>query len=743
MKSVGKINTLKIQNKTRENQSDRKYVIRSIFTFYLIFCIVSTTIAQTTKNLQTVSQRQTESAVPVENVPFGETYKQLAGEASEIPAMALPKTAELGISSQAAMIPVSAVGLQNGVQTLKFPVESTEELKLVLLVPGGEGWKMELTLPDSKRSIDLRDGSADSGVTYDKSYIGFGLEKYPAEVFSVNEVRGGKATLKIDTGLRSYTDADKDSPPLGYMVVAAPSSSYGLYSYTNNTELIKGEKIFLNANIYTETETQAALPVQNSVRQLNVSIKSPSGQTTSTVMYDNGLNNDGGANDGLFGGSFIPSQPGQYTLQINATAATLDDEEFIRSSEHVIFVNPQRISVTASSATVSTIDQYRKKILVPVQGATLGQLVNAQAEVWGRNMTNNKMQSVNWISGLVTVERNAAGLLSVPLTLDERWLVQNPSISDGFELRNLRIQDPESYGVIGSRTSSITLPGLIFPLSLTDDFKGKITDEMRMGVRPGQGTNSGSKYDYDLNETVLGSNDLSKVQTPQDSAANLAGGKLLLIHGYCSGDVWKPGFDRGDFSNAVRLNDLNNNRSHDSFARWIKTNAAAYPSYGIVAHSQGGAAALQLYAKYWSGLDNATGNRLIQSVGTPYQGTSLAGMLALLAYIFGVQCGPNFNLTYLGAALWLMTIPTWARKKVYYHTTSFKDVFLRYDYCSLATDLFLRDPDDGVIEKSRGQLPGAYNLGHKTGWCHSLNMRDPGQTTDRTRNLTMSSNAAR
>ncbi len=41
------------------------------------------------------------------------------------------------------------------------------------------------------------------------------------------------------------------------------------------------------------------------------------------------------------------------------------------------------------------------------------------------------------------------------------------------------------------------------------------------------------------------------------------------------------------------------------------------------------------------------------------------------------------------------------------------------------------------------QLPGAYNLGHKTGWCHSSGMRDPAQTTDASRNTNMNSYAAR
>jgi len=100
-------------------------------------------------------------------------------------------------------------------------------------------------------------------------------------------------------------------------------------------------------------------------------------------------------------------------------------------------------------------------------------------------------------------------------------------------------------------------------------------------------------------------------------------------------------------------------------------------------------------------------------------------------------------LTYSGSAAWLANIPSWARAKVYYHTTSFTDVWWRYDYCSLGTDLFLGDPEDGVVERAYAQLPGANNLGHKTGWCHTSGMRDPAQTTDSSRNANMNSNAAR
>ena len=111
--------------------------------------------------------------------------------------------------------------------------------------------------------------------------------------------------------------------------------------------------------------------------------------------------------------------------------------------------------------------------------------------------------------------------------------------------------------------------------------------------------------------------------------------------------------------------------------------------------------------------------------------------------MFGVGCGTNNNLTYSGSASWLAGIPSWARAAVNYYTTSFTDVWWRWDYCNAVSDLVLSDPEDGTTERAYGQLPGAANRGHKTGWCHTSGMRDPAQTTDSSRNSTMNSSAAR
>ena len=133
---------------------------------------------------------------------------------------------------------------------------------------------------------------------------------------------------------------------------------------------------------------------------------------------------------------------------------------------------------------------------------------------------------------------------------------------------------------------------------------------------------------------------------------------------------------------------------------------------------------------------------MIQSVGSPYQGTALAGNLASLGNVFGAGCGYQVDLTYDGASTWLSQIPNWARQEVYYYTTSFRYThWWANDYCHFATDLALSDPEDGTTEVAYGQLPGGHNQGNTVGQCHTNNMRDPGQTQDSTRNGQMNAMA--
>jgi hypothetical protein len=616
-----------------------------------------------------------------------ESFKNLAGTAEEMDLMRLPAVETLGTRSGSAMIPIRFI---KGKWTIDLPVEAAEQLKLTLLAPNSQAW--QITVNSGGRLINLRDNI--SMLDYRSGQVGLDGANYPAEVFSFDYTRAGNWHIEIAAPKGSF----REGATAGYLV-ASGNSPYQIYTYLDTYRTLVGKPIGIATSVFDNSaKTVSPLDAISSVVEIaEAELRLPDG-----TMQKLSLSAD--ENGGLKG-SFIPQIAGQYTAQVTVRGITPKGERFLRTSETVIDVLGDSVRLGKSSYT-SLIDGTRMTVNIPTGGLTGGRKVIAYGEVWGRNDAGEEIP-VAWISGMTVAEGRRAQT-SVPLILDGRWLTRVQAKGD-FELRNVRLQDAD-YFVTLAETDKMSLTITALPEAANQSFSSEITDEMRMGKRP------------------------------FEEVSNAVGGKLMLVHGYCSGG--NP-FPTSQFANNIVFSDPNKNRTHDQFANLIKNFGAAYPSFGIVAHSQGGAASLHLYTYYWSGLDAATGARLIQSVGTPYQGTALAGNLALLGQIFGAGCGSNSNMSYSGAASWLAGIPTWARAKVNYSTTSFTDVWYRYDYCNLATDPFLGDPDDGVVEQAYGQLPYAINRGHKTGWCHTGGMRDPAQTSDSSRNADMNANAAR
>jgi len=214
----------------------------------------------------------------------------------------------------------------------------------------------------------------------------------------------------------------------------------------------------------------------------------------------------------------------------------------------------------------------------------------------------------------------------------------------------------------------------------------------------------------------------------------------MLVHGYCSSDVWPS----KDFPGSVKFTDYKTSRSQDEFAKQILAfgNQLALPAYSIVGHSQGGLAALHLKTYYWSGLDTASGGKLIQSVGAPYLGCSLAGSLADIGDLFGVGCASNPDLAVDGASLWASRIPNDFRATVSYYLTQYDDAFWISSACVTGSSLVMYTPNDGTCEKRFGDLPGAVNMGYLKGQCHTSDMKYPPQTQDVNRNKIMNGAAA-
>lgn len=616
--------------------------------------------------------------------------KQLAGPPSEFADMAAIEPARTAVHSKSALLPVRLDKQANGRYgwQASLPVEG-EDLRLLSFSGGKASWELGLRDPIGNRAKSVRD------LAQELDHTNFALEgqNFPATRYGFKAMLPGDWTLSIDS------DQGGDG-----FVLAEGAGKTRLMAHQTNLDQVVGKRIGFVASVYDEEGGDTAPAITTA----KLRVVGPDG-VQELAMFDDGLHGDGKAFDGVFGADFGALRAGDYTAQVHASGRTADGKGFLRTAEFALPVVEDSISIRGTRAFAKVANDRRLAIDLEVDvdagKASADAHYRVIGEVWGQARDGKRARPVAWIGGMVQLEQGR-----LPLSLDARWIAKANAVGP-FTLRNLRIEDPDHFiplaKVAALPIDSASLPKAAFQRPTAID------DEMRMGPRPAE----------------------------LDAMGKGVGTKLLLVHGYCSGDAWGP--IAYQFSNSAVFKDFNKNRSHDQFANLIKTFGATWNSFGVVAHSQGGAASLHLYTYYWSGLDNATGARLIQSVGTPYQGTALAGNAAVLGQVFGVGCGTNTNLTYSGASSWLAGIPTWARAKVNFYTTSFTDRSWVYDYCNIATDVLLSDPEDGTTEKAKGQLSGAVNQGHKTGWCHTSGMRDPAQVTDSSRNSTMNSNAAR
>jgi len=614
--------------------------------------------------------------------------KQLAGGPEEFAAMAAVDPIQAATHSKSALL---AVDLQKSAgghyrwQT-DLPVEGAK-LRF-LAFSGDQSWNLSLQDPVSKRVQPIEQ------LALSKQRGNFGLsdQGVPADAYSFENLPHGTWKLAVESRTAGR----------GFVLVEGEGNER-LMSHQVALNQQVGQRIGMLASVY-DLDKGTELLSAGALRQVSLKLTRPDGSVSSQPMFDDGLHQDGKAADGVFGADFLADQAGDFNAQVFVRGSNSKGLEFIRTSEHLIPVISDQLSLHSQAATAKLISSNRVGLRLGVTASKASGHYRSYAEVWGTSSRDAKTRiPVAWIGGMTELDQGG-----LELGLDTRWIAKSGAVGP-FELRNVRIEDPDHFITVARADKmALALPAL--PKSARTPVR-EVNDEMRMGPRPASAQAKG------------------------------VGSRLLLVHGYCSGNVW--GGVAGQFSSASIFQDLNQNRSHDAFARLIQSYGNTWNSYGIVAHSQGGAASLHLYNYYWSGLDNATGSRLIQSVGTPYRGTALAGNAAALGNVFGVGCGTNSNMTYSGASSWLAGISTASRAKANFYTTSFTDRAWVWDYCNVVTDVLLSDPEDGTTEQTYGQLPSGVNRGHKTGWCHTSGMRDPAQTTDSSRNSTMNSNAAR
>ena len=638
----------------------------------------------------TIATTQTVTAQVRISTASGEVYaKQLSGPPSEFAELAQASPVSAAIHSKSALIPITLSDSGTGELSWSgdLPIEQSNARFVVF---GGQNndWQIELARPGAARSEPARNVVSDQQPTT----LGIESAQVAGDMFALESAQIGTWALSVR--------ASGNAPRTGFVLIEGNPETQ-LVSYLSSRNQRVGDTITVNAQL--STEANGKLAVDSEFNEGRVILTAPNGQRSEHTMRNQ-------ASGASF--SFKARMPGQYLAQVLVNGQDSEGNTLLRSAEHVIAIAADSIDLSGAQAVLSSAADGRLNAEIPVKNALgqseFGTHYRAYAQVWGKD-ANGADVAIAWIGGMVPVTQGKSGA-SINLALDPQWIAL-AGANAPFELRALRLEDPNNFIALESH-EKVSLQSSAAAITISKSARAiTIDDDMRMGFRPAS-----------------------------DEQINGVGSRLLLVHGYCSGAVWPA----GNFSNASTFLDANQSRTNDQFALQIKNFGNTWNSYGIVAHSQGGAASLHLYNYYWSGLDNAGAGRLIQSVGTPYQGTNLAGILATLGSWFGVGCGFNNDLTYSGASAWLAGIPNSSRAKVNYHTTSFKNTnWWTNDYCQFATDLVLSDPEDGTTEQAKGQLPGGTDRGHVTGQCHTAGMRDPAQYQDGSRNATMNTNAAR
>jgi hypothetical protein len=623
--------------------------------------------------------------------------KQVAAPASDILAgvVRLPEPHEAPVSSRAAMLPVELAWQEEGGWAFEgvLPLERAGPLSIALLSPEASRWRVVVT-PPGGAPMPLAAPVGVGAVERRSQVLDGELSGWVVDRHDLERAAPGLWSLRVEV-----PGAPRDLRPWGGWILAAGESALRIEAWTSTALLLADERVGVNARLAGGEE-----PVAVERGQAWVEV---GGRTLRLELADDGEHADGAAGDGVWGALLPHGTSGRVRARVELAGRLEAGGPFLRTTQLAFGVLERRLALTgAASARVDDERHLRIDLEAWPLGPAAG--LHVSAEVWGTG-ADGRLVPVCWLSRMDAPQPRGEAW-DLPLWLDGRWL-DVAGARPPLELRQVRVQDPDTH-VPFDLLERLPLEVRALP-AVVGRGQVAVTREMLMGPLP---------------STLAGATSVgpAAVATPQPNAPG-----LMLVHGYCSGgNIWPP----ADFTQPkVVFLDPDENRTHDEFARLLdqRARSAGLLSFGVVAHSQGGAAALHLYTYFQSGLDLATGPRLIQSVATPYQGTPLASLGSF-------ACGVNDDMTPNGAANWLAGIPSWARAEVFYWTTSNSG-----SACNFLTGILLSDPEDGTIEQFRGQLPGASNMGHVVGWCHTTGMSDPASYTDHARNQAMDAAAAR
>eukprot|EP01127_Copromyxa_protea_P000001 TRINITY_DN0_c0_g1_i1.p1 TRINITY_DN0_c0_g1~~TRINITY_DN0_c0_g1_i1.p1 ORF type:complete len:673 (-),score=149.02 TRINITY_DN0_c0_g1_i1:52-2070(-) len=568
-------------------------------------------------------------------------------------------------------------------------------------------------------------------LTLEKDFFHVGdstVDRVPAYTYLLKNPKAGlyTFTLSAKASLTKQQFDEVVANPYPDAVVALVSNdAIEIASHLQSYFVRTGAKLGLESTIIDAgvhfTQQPSAHNVVISSASLHVT--NPHGQTVVVPMNDDGVDADLIAGDGNYTGAMTLESSGTYFFEAKIEGNYVDsgsllETPFQRSTQHLIEVSPISDLELSGKGRATILDDKRTALHFGVlndEKVPRDYQLRAYAEVYGKD-SNGQLKAACWIGGLVTLDKNH----EFKLVLDNRWF-QAEGLSLPITVRNLYISDVKTSFPLAQITKDIvvdaqrSLASYFKPdsqLSLTPE----VMKEMRNGLKPLSRTN-----------TTAQASDIS----------------LVLLPGYCANiNPWGRNTDH--FTNGFFPVQYGN-YANDEYAKLIigQIEAKGITRFGIIAHSQGGMISTHIHNYYWTGLEDAQGERLIQTMGTPFQGTSASGSMANLAKVFGVACGSNSDLSRDGATNWLSGISMETRQDVYSYSSTYSSGSYLGDYCSLPMNLILQWPNDGVTEADFAPLPGGNFLGNTEEECHTTEMAYAPQFDNETRNKLMNSLAAR
>eukprot|EP01132_Coremiostelium_polycephalum_P002733 gene2733-3392_t len=656
--------------------------------------------------------------------------KNIAGLPSEFKDFYLPNPKSVAQSSDSSLISVFLTESQTTNDILEWtgtiPVDSDKVFSITLFSKYYKDLTLEAFPKGSSATNMGKVGYFHQQMGFGKNYTvkvnKFGIDgaRTTAVTYSWKYPTVGDWTIKVsgpsDVLVDSHYYKLKAAGDPQVLLLVSNPSEFKIYSYLNSyNNLFVNQSIQINAMIYSSDEYlvkgRLPTPIKFNKGSAQVNLVAPDGSKSTINMFDDGLHADGSANDGLFGAFIQPSEEGNYDAQVLFKGITPEiGVNMLRSNQHVIPITYQYMDFTGNvfSQQISDDEDGSVNIYYEVDfPVSVSQVpsVRVYSEVWGTGADGQSVP-VAWIGGVSSVQQ-FNGLNTVSALLNGRYIALAQATAP-FSVKNVIISDMNTFVPLCNQS-------LVSPIKMV----GEYADVM---VRA-------KKWDPPLNVITK---EMRDGKMPKELAARFGkqpsgNGKLVLVHGYCADDNPWP---IEDFTNAVQFEDFDENRSNDEFAKMVGDFGAQFTDgFSIIGHSQGGTQALHLLTYYHSGLDlsQAYQGRVVQSVGTPYQGTALAGTLASIGGVVGIGCSSNDDLTLDGASLWLNSIPLDKRQLVYYTTTQYKTGGL-VNYCNLAANAVLSWPNDGVVANEYAELEGGNFVGNFKGWCHSDDMKSDPQT---------------